>query len=142
MKAARRSLSEINVVPYIDVMLVLLVIFMVTAPLTNQGFEVELPKVEGAPQIEAQDPLVLTVTADGGYRVDLGEDSERLSTLEAISNRVAVLIRVNPALVVLVRGDIEASYGAVIELLATLHESGLQNVGLLTEAPEPELPEG
>ena len=129
-------MSDINVVPYIDVMLVLLVIFMVTAPLTNQGFSVELPKTEASP-IEASDPLIVTVTAAGDYRINLGETQDRETELDSLRDRVGVLIRVNPQLVVLIQGDIETPYGKVIELLAALNESGLQNVGLVTEPPPP-----
>jgi biopolymer transport protein TolR len=139
----RKPVAEMNVVPYIDVMLVLLVIFMVTAPMLNQGVKVDLPQVasEVMPPDTNQQVLTLSVLADGTYFWNLGEtvDTENQTdsavTLEQMSEAVTKIIRVRPDTLVYIRGDRAVNYGVVVTAMATLQQAGVPNVGLITEAP-------
>tara|TARA_R110000822_G_scaffold230010_2_gene362122 strand:+ start:5845 stop:6246 length:402 start_codon:yes stop_codon:yes gene_type:complete len=132
-----------NVVPYIDVMLVLLVIFMVTAPMLNQGVNVDLPQVSSdvLPSDTNQQVLTLSVLADGTYYWNLGEtvDTENQTdsaiSLEQMSDGVSKIISARPDTVVYIRGDQRANYGLVVTAMATLQQAGVPNVGLITEAP-------
>ena len=132
----RRPMSEINVVPYIDVMLVLLIIFMVTAPMLMQGVKVELPQAEAAP-VENQDsePLIVSIDAGGQLFLNLGQEKQVLS-LATIRDRVAVVMRRSPEKPVLVWGDRAVAYGDVVTVMAALQEAGAPSVGLVTETPE------
>ena len=134
----RRPMSEINVVPYIDVMLVLLVIFMITAPLLSQGVKVELPQASAEPlPPEALEPLVLTVDAEGRYYLNVGGAGEEVPVdLETLLARVAAVLRHKPETPVMVRGDRHVDYGRVIEAMVVLQAAGAPNVGLVTEPPE------
>ncbi len=133
----RRLMAEINVVPYIDVMLVLLVIFVITAPLLTQGVKVELPQVASeAIGEEGDEPLVVTVDANGNYYLSIGEDPEKPVDHQAMVNKVAALLRLKPKTPVMVRGDRDVSYGAVVTAMALLQKAGAPSVGLITEAPE------
>ena len=136
-KAARRKpMAEINVVPYIDVMLVLLVIFMVTAPLMTQGIKVELPEAASGPiELDENEPmLVVTIKADGTYYMNVGEEEEPVP-LEGIGERTKKVLTANPDIKVLVEGDRRLRYGEVIDLMNTLQLAGAVNVGLITEPP-------
>ncbi|MEK8088487.1 protein TolR [Thermithiobacillus plumbiphilus] len=128
----RRLMSEINVVPYVDVMLVLLVIFMVAAPLLTQGVEVKLPSSAASPVSTDRKPLVVTV--DAGGKVYLQDETV---SLDRLLQAVSTARQDQPDLQVLVRGDRDANYGRVIEIMARLQAAGIQDVGLLTESPEP-----
>ena len=131
----RRPMSEINVVPYIDVMLVLLVIFMITAPLLTQGVKVDLPKADAAPlDVEAQEPLVVTIDAAGGYYVNYGENQRAPVEPRILAARVGALLRHRPGLAVVVRGDENVPYGDVVTLMTILQRAGAPSVGLMTEA--------
>ncbi len=132
----RRPMSEINVVPYIDVMLVLLVIFMVTAPLMTQGIKVDLPEATSGPiEIDENEPmLVVTIKADGSYYMNVGEEEEPV-LLADLSEKAARIIRANPKIRVLVEGDESLEYGVVIHLMNALQMSGARNIGLITEPP-------
>ena len=132
-RARKRPMSEINVVPYIDVMLVLLVIFMITAPLLNQGVEVELPQADAEPMEEEQDPLVLTVDAEGRYFLNIGGDPEVAIDAETLVARTAAIIRQRPKVSVLVRGDVHVDYGDVVAAMTLLQQAGASRVGLVTE---------
>jgi biopolymer transport protein TolR len=135
-KPGRKPMSEINVVPYIDVMLVLLVIFMVTAPLLTQGVQVDLPKAASKPIDQAKDePLIVSVKADGSFYLNLGENSGAAVELADIRTKVAAVIRRNPATPVLVWGDVKVPYGAVVTLMSELQSAGAPSVGLVTDAP-------
>lgn len=135
----RRPMSEINVVPYIDVMLVLLVIFMITAPLLAQGVRVDLPQAPAEPvESEDQEPLVVTVDAEGHYYLNLGDEPDRVVDQQILVHRVAAVVRNNPQTQVLVRGDQAVNYGAVVQVMALLQGAGVTGVGLLTEAPHEE----
>ena len=104
-RVKKRPMSEINVVPYIDVMLVMLVIFMITAPLLNQGVDVELPQADAEPMDDQQqDPLVLTVDAEGQYFLNIGGDPETAIDAETLVSRTAAVLRQRPKVAVLVRG--------------------------------------
>ena len=133
----RRSMSEINVVPYIDVTLVLLVIFMITAPLLTQGVQVELPKAASAPMSgDNKEPLVVTVNKQGNYFVNIGDEQEKPIDNDVLVARVAAVLRNQPGTPVMVRGDKDVSYGRVVTAMALLQKAGAPNVGLVTETPE------
>ena len=133
----RRPMSEINVVPYIDVMLVLLVIFMITAPLLTQGVNVDLPQADAQPlPPEADDPVVVSVTAAGEFYVDVGEGKERPVDGETLQERVAAVLRNKPRTPIMVRADRNVEYGRVIEAMVLLQGAGAPSVGLVTESPE------
>jgi biopolymer transport protein TolR len=139
----RKPVAEMNVVPYIDVMLVLLVIFMVTAPMLNQGVKVDLPQVasELLPSDNQQQVLTLSVLADGTYFWNLGDtvDTENQTdsaiSLEQMADGVTKIIRARPDTLVYIRGDRAVNYGVVVTAMATLQQAGVPNVGLITEAP-------
>ena len=132
----RRPMSEINVVPYIDVMLVLLVIFMITAPLLTQGVKVDLPQAEAEPlDVETQEPLVVTIDAAGDYYVNYGDDQSSPVEPQALAARVGALLRHRPGVAVVVRGDENVPYGDVVILMTILQRAGAPSVGLMTEAP-------
>jgi biopolymer transport protein TolR len=128
-----RPMSEINVVPYIDVMLVLLIIFMVTAPMLMQGVKVDLPEASADP-VENQDsePLIVSVDASGQLFLNLGQEDQVLS-LPTIRDRVAAVIRRSPDKPVLVWGDRAVPYGDVVTVMVALQEAGAPSVGLVTE---------
>lgn len=127
-------MSEINVVPYIDVMLVMLVIFMITAPLLNQGVDVELPQADAEPMDEQQqDPLVLTVDGEGRYFLNVGGDPEEEIDAETLVMRTAAVLRQRPKTAVLVRGDASVDYGEVVAAMTLLQQAGAEKVGLVTE---------
>lgn len=129
----KRLMSEINVVPYIDVMLVLLVIFMITAPLLSRGIEVELPQAAAqAVDTRRHEPLVVTVDRAGRYYLD-----DRPVSAPALRAHVAAVLKRAPATAVLVRGDRSVDYGKVVELMALLQEAGAPRLGLVTEPPPP-----
>jgi biopolymer transport protein TolR len=135
-KQKRKPVSEINVVPYIDVMLVLLIIFMITAPMLMQGVEVELPEAPAEPIDNQQDePLIVSVKADGSYYLNLGGTPETPETLEVIKDKVGKVLKHKPKTPVLVWGDEKVPYGIVVVLMARLQEAGAKNVGLVTENP-------
>ena len=130
-KRRKKLMSEINVVPYIDVMLVLLVIFMITAPLLSQGVKVDLPKAAAQP-VDSQDreTLVVTVDREGRYFLD-----DRRITSEELSRKVAAILRARPQTPVLIRGDRQSNYGEVVKAMTLLQSAGAPSVGLLTEPP-------
>ena len=132
----RRMLAEINVVPYIDVMLVLLVIFMVTAPMLMQGVEVELPKADAAP-VEDQDaePLIVSIDSQGQLFLNLGVNEKQVLELATVRQRVAAVLRRTPDKPVLVWGDQKVAYGDVVVVMTALQEAGAPSVGLVTESP-------
>jgi len=130
-------MSEINVVPYIDVMLVLLVIFMVATPLMTQGIVVDLPPANSGPLPIAEDEptLVVSVKMDGSYYINVGREEEAVS-LALIEERARKIIKANPQIKVLVEGDKHLSYGTIINLMGVLQTAGAKTVGLITEPPE------
>lgn len=131
----RRPLSEINVVPYIDVTLVLLIIFMVTAPLLQNGVDVDLPQAAAKPVPPADaPPLIVTVAADGRFFVGLGDEREPVSVRELLV-KVKAVLRHRPETRVLVAGDDRVAYGRVVQVMAALQRAGVEQVGLLTRPP-------
>lgn len=132
----RRQVAEMNVVPYIDVMLVLLVIFMITAPLLKTGVDVELPKSEAEPLDTRQDePLILTVTASGQLYLSVGESPDEPLARDAAFQLAAAVIRQQPNKRVLVAGDEGVAYGDVVNAMTILQAAGAQQIGLMTEPP-------
>ena len=127
-------MGEINVVPYIDVMLVLLIIFMVTAPLLSQGIEVNLPKAAAEPLPPDQDPLVLSVDAAGSMYLNIGDPQAVLDADRVVELASAVLRR-EPERPVLVKADTTVQYGRVVEAMSLLQQSGASKVGFATEPP-------
>jgi len=122
------------VVPYIDVMLVMLVIFMITAPLLNQGVDVELPQADAEPIDDTeQNPVVLTVDREGRYFLNVGGDPEQEIDGETLLVRAAAVLRQRPRTAVLVRGDSDVDYGAVVAAMSLLQQAGAEKVGLITE---------
>jgi len=137
VRSRKHPISEINVVPYIDVMLVLLVIFMITAPLLTQGVKVELPQAE-AEVIDANtpDPLVVSIKADGEYYLNYGEDQDSPVSAQQLVTQVSAVLRLRPGVPLLVKGDRNVSYGDVIIVMALLQKAGAPSVGLMTQPPE------
>ena len=135
-------MSDINVVPYIDVMLVLLIIFMVTAPLLTQGIEVELPEANANPieQLDAADtdPVVLSINAEGLYFLNVGGDEDEALIEKQVFDRVAVALDANPKVPVLVRADHRVPYGNVVSGMVLLQEAGARKIGFITEPPGPD----
>jgi len=130
----RRAMAEINIVPYIDVMLVLLVIFMITAPLLAQGVKVDLPQASSEPMsTEDKEPLVLTVDKDGLYYLNLGDEKQAVEP-DVMMARVAAVLRRQPGTPVMVRGDKHVDYGAVVRAMTLLQAAGAPSVGLVTES--------
>jgi biopolymer transport protein TolR len=133
----RRPMADINVVPYIDVMLVLLIVFMVTAPLLNQGIDVELPQANNEPLNidENQATLVVSITATGEYYLSLGAtgDERESTSLDTVGEQVAKIVAANTEIQVLVEGDTSADWGAMIQLLTTLQGAGVANPNFITQ---------
>jgi biopolymer transport protein TolR len=131
----RKPVSEINVVPYIDVMLVLLIIFMITAPLIQQGVEIDLPQASANPMPpEQREPLVISVSKAGDFYLNIGEGNDKPIEEELLANRVAAVINNHPQTPVLVRGDKAVDYGRVTEAMVLLQSAGVEKVGLMTES--------
>ncbi|MDJ0812531.1 MAG: protein TolR [Woeseiaceae bacterium] len=131
----RKLMGEINVVPYIDVMLVLLVIFMVTAPLLTQGIEVELPKA-GAEPIETSAerlPLVLSVDQEGFLYLNVGDDEESPVEAQEVVARVGAVMRNAPETPILVKADRSVAYGYVVGAMVLLQQGGAEDVGFVTD---------
>ncbi len=133
----RRLMGEINVVPYIDVMLVLLIIFMITAPLLTQGVEVDLPDADAraldAEDLRQREPLVLTVDRDGNYYVNIGSGKERPVDEATARERVTAVLGRDPETPVLVRADTAVPYGRVVQGMVLLQQAGARKIGFLTD---------
>jgi biopolymer transport protein TolR len=133
----RKAMSEINVVPYIDVMLVLLIVFMVTAPLLDQGIEVELPEANSEPLNidENIETLVVSLTASDEIYLNIGAfGEERQSvTLDTVGAQVSRVIDVNPSIQVLIEGDTSANWGAMVKVITVLQEAGVSNPNFITQ---------
>ena len=136
--------AEMNVVPYIDVMLVLLVIFMVTAPMLTQGVKIELPKVasQALANDNPQQILTLSVQADGGYYWNLGGEldtqnrTDSAVALDEMREKVAAVVAARADTQVYIRADQDAGYGRVVAAMAALQQGGVTHLGLVTEAPQ------
>jgi biopolymer transport protein TolR len=136
MSKKRRAVSEINVVPYIDVMLVLLIIFMITAPIVQQGVKVELPQLSAnSLPPEQQEPVILTVSKTGEYYLNVGDNLKKPVTDDIVIQRVTLVLKQKPQTPILVRGDKDVNYGAVTTAMVLLQSAGVEKVGLMTEQP-------
>ena len=133
----RRMMAEINVVPYIDVMLVLLIIFMVTAPLITQGVKIDLPQApsEVLPPSD-NEPVIVAVNAAGSVFVDVGEAPDQPVDDEALVTRVAAVLKYRPQTEVLIEGDRNVDYGKVVQVMTLLKSAGVGSVGLITQPTE------
>lgn len=131
----RALMSEINVVPYIDVMLVLLVIFMVTAPLLTQGIEVHLPQANSVPipEVPNHPPLVLSVDADGNLYINVGDNEDEPTTGKEVVARVGAVLRNRPDTPILLKADRAVPYGNVVGAMVLLQRGGAQNIGFVTD---------
>ncbi|MGH1542718.1 MAG: ExbD/TolR family protein [Arenicella sp.] len=129
----RKPMSEINVVPYIDVMLVLLIIFMATTPLLTEGVQIELPKTTSKPvepDPDAPEPFVLTVDKSGAYFID---DNQKEKSAKEVAVYAAGLLAAKPTTKFLVRGDKSAVYDDVLQAMVLLKDVGVESVSLVTE---------
>ncbi|MCP3687906.1 MAG: protein TolR [Gammaproteobacteria bacterium] len=135
--ARRRSMSDINVVPYIDVMLVLLIIFMVTAPLLNQGVEVDLPSAPANPlDANGPEPIVVSVDADGAIYLNIHSDPDAVIDAGAMVDKVQQALLVEKKRPVMVRGDASGPYENVVRVLVLLQRAKVDSVGLVTDPEE------
>jgi len=137
-RVRRRKVAEINVVPYIDVMLVLLIIFMVTAPLITQGVKVDLPQADAEPlDKDSKPPLVASVDKEGQYYLAVGTSKNEPMSAEEVATLVAAHLQLEPDTPVVVNGDGAVSYDAVIQLMVLLQQqAGVPSVGLMTDSTE------
>ena len=132
--AKNRPVAEINVVPYIDVMMVLLVIFIATAPVVMQGVTVDLPQAESEQMSEElKTPIVCTADVNGRYFVDLGDSHIEVRELNELTSIVSDYLMTRPGSPVVVQGDAHASYDSVVQLMNALKRAGVESVGLVTQ---------
>ena len=129
----RKLKAEINVVPYIDVMLVLLIIFMVTAPLLNLGVDIHLPQSTAKAVQTDKEPIVIGVDQDGKLFLTLGGAPRESIDADTLVKKVSAFVRQNPQVPVLIAGDLRASYGQVYEILPALQQAGVAKVGLMSQ---------
>ncbi len=133
----RAPMAEINVVPYIDVMLVLLVIFMITAPLLAQGVNVDLPQASSEVlDQDSKEPLVVSIDAEGKFYINVGGAEDEPVNQGTIMQRTAAVLRRQPETPVMVRGDKDVNYGQVVLVMTWLQAAGAPSVGLMTQSPE------
>ena len=136
-KRGRQLMGEINVVPYIDVMLVLLIIFMITAPLLTQGVQVELPDADAQPidpeLLRDREPLVLSVDRDGRYYLNVGADEDAPIDEAEISRRAGAVLARDAGTPVLVKADERVPYGSVVRGMVLLQQAGAKKIGFLTD---------
>jgi biopolymer transport protein TolR len=139
-RRGRRLMGEINVVPYIDVMLVLLIIFMITAPLLAEGVKVELPKAGARPippeMLNDSKPIVLTVDAEGRLFLNYGAKQDEPMEAAAVEAAASAVLRRAPETAVLVRGDYRVAYGEVVTAMTILQRAGASKVGFITQPPD------
>lgn len=132
----RRLNAEINVVPYIDVMLVLLIIFMVTAPLLTQGIEVQLPEASSEDVQIDEEPVTLFIDKKGSYTLDVGTEKTLPLSDEEVVQRVGAVLRNKPKTAILVRGDTAVDYGRVANGMSLLQRAGASKIGFVTTPPD------
>jgi biopolymer transport protein TolR len=135
-RKGRRLVAEMNVVPYIDVMLVLLIIFMVTAPLLTQGIKVDLPKAAAEPlppEMSDQEPLILSIDSEGRYYLSIGEDHDAAIDEDTVVQRVSDVLAKEPKPAVLVKADQAVAYGRVVAGMVLLQQAGAEKVGFITD---------
>lgn len=137
LRRRRKPVAEINVVPYIDVMLVLLIIFMVTAPLITQGVKVDLPQADAQPlEEDSKPPIVASIDAEGQYFVSIEGDSKEPMSATDLAVVVAAQLQVDPEVPVIVKADRAIPYANVVDLMVLLQRAGAPSVGLMTEPKE------
>ncbi|MCZ8131425.1 MAG: protein TolR [Steroidobacteraceae bacterium] len=137
-RRGRRLVADINVVPYIDVMLVLLIIFMVTAPLLTQGVQVDLPEAAAKPLPDQdREPLVVSVDREGRFYVNVGQDEDRPVDETVLVQRVQTVLARDPQTPVLLKADEQVPYGRVVGAMTLLDGAGATRIGFLTEPPAP-----
>ncbi len=130
-------MSEINVVPYIDVMLVLLIIFMVTAPLLNQGVEIDLPQANAKPlPSDIKNHVIINVNQDGQIFMDYGENQDQAISTEQLFVKILALKKYQPNIKVLIGGDTQVDYGKIVAVMGLLQQAGIDSIGMLTDPPE------
>jgi biopolymer transport protein TolR len=130
----RRPMAEINVVPYIDVTLVLLIIFMVTAPMLQTGVDVQLPQAEARTlDPNEQLPVIVSIRSDGSLFLDTGGQTDQPVTETVLAGKVQEVLAQKPGLSVLIRGDSRVQYGKVVTIMAALKKAGVPGVGLMTQ---------
>ena len=129
----RKLQAEINVVPYIDVMLVLLIIFMVTAPLLNLGVDIQLPQSAAKSIQNDKEPAVISVDQDGKYFLTLGATKREPIDADTLVKKISAFVRENPQLPVLVAGDQRADYGKIYQAMVLLQTAGVPKVGLMSQ---------
>ena len=135
-RVRKKPMSAINVVPYIDVMLVLLIIFMITAPLLSQGVKVDLPQAPSEPMpAEDREPVVISVDSAGKFYINYGENQDQPIDPQTLANRVSALLKYQPGIPVYLKGDQRVPYGRVVEAMAMLQRAGVNGVGLITDPP-------
>ncbi len=136
-RVRRKRMSEINVVPYIDVMLVLLVIFMVTAPLLSQGIKVELPQADSQNiESKGQEPLVVSIDQQGRFYFNIGDKPDQSLDAKKLMNRIKAVLRHRQDSTVYVKGDRNVAYGEVVQVMALLKQSGVEHIGMVTRLPD------
>ena len=136
----RRPLAEINVVPYVDVMLVLLVIFMITSPISTQGINIKLPqaKVKALPS-QQETPIIISINNRGSYFLNISDDSARPVSTEDLIIGVSAALQLakqnHQQREIYVKGDNEVDYGKVVKMMVLLQKAGVTSIGLLTQNP-------
>ena len=136
-RGRRKLKAEINVVPYIDVMLVLLIIFMVTAPLMNLGVDIELPKSNATAIQNDKEPIVVSVDKDGAYFLTLGASEREAVDAEVLVSKVSAFVRQNPEVPVLIGGYERLDYGSIYAVMVLLQQAGAPKVGLMSQPSPP-----
>ncbi|MCX7089096.1 MAG: protein TolR [Methylococcales bacterium] len=129
----RKPIAEINVVPYIDVTLVLLIIFMITTPLLQTGVDVDLPNAEAKTvEPKKEPPIIVSIDKQGQFFIDVGDHQEKPVEEGDVLTRVAAVIKNKPETPIFIRGDKEVDYGKVVTIMAALKNAGVPSVGLMT----------
>ena len=132
----RAPMAEINVVPYIDVTFVLLMIFMITAPLVQTGVDVDLPQADSASvDLNDEPPVIVSIKKDGSFYIDSGDRQDEPVDEAVLYNRVAATLQKNPQAQIYVRGDHMVEYGKIVTVMAALKAAGAPKVGLMTTPP-------
>lgn len=139
-RVRRKLKAEINVVPYIDVMLVLLIIFMVTAPLLNLGVDIQLPQSSAKSLQNDKEPVVVSVDKDGALYLTLGTTAREPIDADALVTKVSAFVRENPQVSVLVGGDERVDYGRIYQAMVLLQTAGVPKVGLMSQPVQAEQP--
>jgi biopolymer transport protein TolR len=132
----RGPIAEINVVPYIDVTFVLLMIFMITAPLVQTGVDVDLPQASTQPvDLKNDPPVIVSIKKDGSFYIDTGDRKDEPVTDEVLYRRVSEVLAKNPQAQIYLRGDHSVDYGKIVTVMAALKTAGAPKVGLMTTPP-------